>query len=143
MRGTVGGSRDIFMSQNTTVGLSEIGQIAINIKDLARAVQFYKEKLGMKHLFTAGTLAFFDCGGVRLMLSPAEKPEFDHPSSIIYFKVSRTADAYEALHARGVQFEDKPHIVARLPNHDLWMAFFRDSENNLLSIMSEEARPAN
>ena len=129
------------MSRNHTVSLSQIGQIAINVKDLSRAIQFYGEKLGMKHLFTAGTLAFFDCGGIRLMLSPPEKPEFDHPGSIIYFKVPRTADAYEALCARGVQFEGKPHLVARLPNHDLWMAFFRDSENNFLSIMSEEPRP--
>ena len=126
------------MSQNTTVSLSQIGQIAINVKDLARAIQFYQEKLGMKHLFTAGTLAFFDCGGIRLMLSPAEKPEFDHPSSIIYFKVPRTVDAYEAMCTRGVQFEGKPHRVARLPDHDLWMAFFRDSESNFLCIMSEE-----
>ena len=128
------------MNKNNAMGLSQIGQIAINVKELGRAIQFYGEKLGMKHLFTAGTLAFFDCGGVRLMLSPPEKPEFDHPSSIIYFKVPKATDAYEVLSGRGVRFEDKPHLVARMPDHDLWMAFFRDSENNLLGIMSEEPR---
>ncbi len=128
------------MNQDNVVSLSQIGQIAINVKDLTRAVQFYRETLGMKHLFTAGTLAFFDCGGIRLMLSPPEKPEFDHPGSIIYFKVPKATATYNALSARGVRFEGNPHLIARLPDHDLWMAFFRDSENNLLSIMSEEAR---
>ena len=74
------------------------------------------------------------------MLSRAEKPEFDHPSSIIYYKVQKSAETYERLCAKGVEFEDKPHLVARLPDHDLWMAFFRDSEDNLLAIMSEETR---
>jgi Predicted enzyme related to lactoylglutathione lyase len=128
------------MSNESSGALLEIGQIAINVKDLSRAVQFYREQLGLKHLFTAGTLAFFSCGGVRLMLSRAEKPEFDHPSSIIYYKVQKSAETYERLSARGIQFEAKPHLVARLPDHDLWMAFFRDSENNMLAIMSEEPK---
>ena len=120
----------------------EVGQIAIHVKDLGRAVQFYSEKLGLKHLFTAGAMAFFKCGGIRLMLAKPEKPEFDHPSSIIYYKVQKTIETYENLCARGIQFEGKPHLVARLPDHDLWMAFFRDSENNLLAIMSEEPSQA-
>jgi catechol 2,3-dioxygenase-like lactoylglutathione lyase family enzyme len=121
-------------------GLSQIGQIAINVHDTNRATEFYRDKLGMKHLFSAGTLAFFDCNGVRLMLSPPEKPEFDHPSSIIYFKVDDIGNQYEAMQARGVQFEDKPHVVAAMPTYDLWMTFFRDSENNLLGLMSEVKR---
>jgi len=128
------------MNNDNPSGLLEIGQIAINVKDLGRAVRFYSEKLGLKHLFTAGNLAFFSCGGVRLMLSRPEKPEFDHPSSIIYYKVQKSTETYEKFCARGIQFEGKPHLIARLPDHDLWMAFFRDSEDNLLAIMSEEAR---
>ena len=128
------------MSDHQTLQLEQIGQIAINVKDLPRATEFYREKLGLKFLFPAGPMAFFDCGGIRLMLARPEKPEFDHPSSILYFKVPRTAAMHEALAARGVVFEGPPHCVARLPGHDLWMAFFRDSENNLLAIMSEEPR---
>jgi methylmalonyl-CoA/ethylmalonyl-CoA epimerase len=130
------------MSIDSSSGLLEIGQIAINVKDLDRAVQFYSEKLGLKHLFTAGTLAFFSCGKVRLMLSRPEKAEFDHPSSIIYYRVQKSSETYERLCARGIQFEGKPHLVARLPDHDLWMGFFRDSEDNMLAIMSEEPRDA-
>src|SRR4051812_2286441 len=99
-------------------GLSQIGQIAINVKDPARATAFYRDKLGMKFLFSAGTLSFFDCSGVRLMLSQAEAARFDHPSSLIYFKVADIHAQYAAMVATGVVFEDKPHIVAPMPTHD-------------------------
>src|SRR5437879_6519532 len=127
------------MTVTTTnaIGLSQIGQIAINVHDSTRATEFYRDKLGMKHLFSAGNLAFFDCGGVRLMLSPPEKPEFDHPSSILYFKVDNIQAAYDRLVHRGVKIEDQPHVVARMPDHDLWLAEFRDSEGNLMALMSE------
>ena len=117
--------------------LKQIRQIAINIHDTSRAVEFYRDTLGLQHLFTAGNLAFFDCGGVRLMLTPPEKPEFDHPSSILYFKVDDIQAAFDRLLQKGVKAEDKPHIVARMPDHDLWLAEFRDSEGNLMSLMSE------
>ena len=130
------------MSDNNPAALLQIGQIAINVKDLVRATEFYREKLALKYLFTAGTMAFFDCGGIRLMLAKPEKPEFDHPSSIIYFKVRKTTDSHADLRARGVEFESEPRLIARLPHHNLWMAFFRDSENNLLAIMSEEPKAA-
>jgi methylmalonyl-CoA/ethylmalonyl-CoA epimerase len=128
------------MSGHNEFTLSEIGQIAIRVHDLERAVEFYQHKLGLSHLFTVPKLAFFDCGSIRLMLSVPEKPEFDHPSSIIYFKVADIQAAYQTLSDRGVTFEDTPHLVAQLETHDLWMVFFRDSENNLLSLMSEVAR---
>ena len=118
-------------------GLSQIGQIVINVHDSARAVAFYRDQLGMKFLFAAGQLAFFDCGGVRLMLTTPEKPEFDHPASILYFKVPDIQQAHAALSQRGVKFEDTPHLIARMPDHELWMTHFRDSENNLLALMSE------
>jgi methylmalonyl-CoA/ethylmalonyl-CoA epimerase len=117
--------------------LKQIRQIAINIHDTSRAIEFYRDTLGLQHLFTAGNLAFFDCGGVRLMLTPPEKPEFDHPSSILYFKVDDIQAAFDRLVQKGVKAEGKPHIVARMPDHDLWLAEFRDSEGNLMSLMSE------
>jgi methylmalonyl-CoA/ethylmalonyl-CoA epimerase len=124
----------------STFGLSQIGQISVNAHNLERAVEFYRDKLGMKHLFTVPKMAFFDCNGIRLMLGLPEKPEFDHPSSILYFKVGDIQNAYATLSERGVQFEGEPHLIAKLQTHDLWMAFFRDSENNLLALMSEVAR---
>lgn len=123
---------------SATFGLAQIGQIAVNVHDLERAIAFYRDRLGMKHLFTVPKMAFFECGGIRLMLGLPEKPEFDHPSSIIYFKVDDIQIAFRTLSQRGVSFEGEPHLVAKMPTHDLWMAFFRDSENNLFALMSEE-----
>ena len=128
------------MTTQTEFKITGIGQIAIPVHDLERAVGFYRHKLGLSHLFSVPNLAFFDCGGVRLMLSVPEKAEFDHPSSIIYFNVPDIQTAYDTLSAQGVSFEDTPHLIAQLENHDVWMVFFRDSENNLLSLMSEVAR---
>ncbi len=125
------------MSNSIGFGLAQIGQIAINARDLERAVAFYRDRLGMKHLFTVPKMAFFDCGGIRLMLGLPEKPEFDHPSSILYFKVEEIQTAFQTLSAREVQFEGQPHLIAKMPDHELWMAFFRDSESNLLALMSE------
>ena len=128
------------MTPASAIGLARIGQISINIHNLEQAVEFYREKLGMKHLFTVPKMAFFDCGGIRLMLAVPEKPEFDHPGSVIYYKVDDIHATHETLAGRGVQFEAKPHLIAKLESHDLWMAFFRDSENNLLALMSEVPR---
>lgn len=122
------------------IGISRLGQVAINAHDVDRAVSFYRDNLGLPLLFTTGNLAFFDCGGVRLMLDRAEKPEFDHPSSVLYFVVPDIERAHSQLKAKGVRFEDAPHVIARMPNHDLWMTFFRDSEENLLALMSEVPR---
>jgi methylmalonyl-CoA/ethylmalonyl-CoA epimerase len=122
-------------------GITRLGQIAINVKDIERAATFYQEVLGLTLLFKAPPgLAFFDCGGVRLMLDRAEKPEFDHPSSILYFAVPDIQGAYGKLRDSGVRFEDEPHVIAKLPTHDLWMTFFRDSEENLMALMSEVQR---
>jgi catechol 2,3-dioxygenase-like lactoylglutathione lyase family enzyme len=125
------------MSAQSGFGLDRIGQIAINVKDLGRAVAFYRDVLGMRPLFQAPNLAFFDCGGIRIMLSPPEKPEFDHPGSILYYKVDDIRAAHATLRGRGAGFEGEPHLIAKLPDHDLWMAFCRDSEGNLLALMSE------
>ena len=128
------------MDETNSFGLSTIGQIAVNAHDLDRAVGFYRDQLGMKHLFSVPPkMAFFDCDGLRLMLSLPEKPEFDHPSSILYFKVDNILQAAQTLTDRGVQFEEQPVFVANMGVYDLWMASFRDSENNLLALMSEVA----
>jgi methylmalonyl-CoA/ethylmalonyl-CoA epimerase len=125
----------------TGIGITRLGQIAINVKNVDRAAAFYEDILGLKLLFKAPPgLAFFDCGGVRLMLDHAEKPEFDHPSSIFYFAVPDIRSAHEKLKENGVRFEDEPHIIAKMPTHDLWMTFFRDSEENLMALMSEVPR---
>ena len=126
------------MADETPFSIGRIGQISVNVKNLPRAVAFYRDKLGAKFLFEAGTMAFFDCAGIRVMLALPEKPEFDHPSSILYFNVGQINEAFATLSTRGVIFEAKPHLVAKMPSHELWMAFFRDSENNLLALMSEQ-----
>ncbi len=123
------------------IGITRLGQIAINAKDVERAAAFYQDKLGLKLLFKASPgLAFFDCGGVRLMLDHAEKPEFDHLSSVLYFSVPDIQAAHGKLKESGVHFDDEPHMIARMPDHDLWMTFFRDSEGNVLALMSEMSR---
>jgi len=118
-------------------GLSQIGQIAVNVHDLEKAVSFYRDKLGMRFLFQVPKMAFFDCGGIRLMLGIPETPEFDHPSSILYYKVDDIHAAFEALTARGVTFKDKPHLIGKLPEHELWKTFFVDVDGNTLALMSE------
>ena len=117
--------------------LTSIGQISVNVHDVNKAVAFYRDTLGMKFLFDTGHMAFFDCGGIRLMLSIPEKPEYDHPGSFVYYRVPDIQRAYELLLSRDVRFEEKPTLVARLADHDLWMAFFRDVDNNPLVLMSE------
>lgn len=125
----------------TGIGISRIGQIAVNAHDVERATAFYQNALGLKLLFKAPPgLAFFDCGGVRLMLSRPEKPEFDHPGSVLYFVVPDIQAAHLRMKENGVKLEDEPHLIAKMPDHDLWMTFFRDSEGNLMGLMSEVAR---
>jgi len=102
------------------------------------AVMFYRDRLGLRHLFDAGPkMSFFVCGGVRLMLAVAEKPEFDHPGSIVYFAVDDIHAAHEALAGRGVTFREKPLVVSRLPGWEIWMAFLEDTEGNVLAITQE------
>src|SRR5512132_2567185 len=121
--------------------LSKIGQIFVNVKDLDRAIAFYRDILGMTFLFQAPpNMAFFDCGGIRLMLGIADQPELNHPASIIYYKVADIEAAHKNLKSLGVDFISAPHLVAKMPDHDLWLADFRDSEGNVLVLMSEVPR---
>jgi methylmalonyl-CoA/ethylmalonyl-CoA epimerase len=125
----------------TNPGIERIGQIALVVHDLPRAVDFYRDTLGLQLLFQVPPkLAFFDCAGVRLMLSLPEKTEFDHPSSILYFKVPDIQSAYRMMTDRGAAFEGEPHLVAKLETHDLWLAFFKDPDLNFLALMSEVRR---
>ena len=123
------------------VSLTQIGQIAVVAKDLDRAVSFYRDTLGAPFLFRVPNLAFFQFGEVRLMLSPAEKPEFDHPGSVIYYRVEDIDAAYRALKAKDVEFIDEPHLIAKMPDYDLWMVFLKDTEGNTLSLMCEKRPP--
>ncbi len=122
-------------------GLTHISQISVTVQDLDRAVGFYRDVLGMELLFQVPNLAFFNCDGIRLMLGVPEQPEFDHPSSVLYFQVADIQEAYLTLSSRGVRFRGEPHLIARMADHDLWMAFFQDSEDNLLALMSEVRQP--
>lgn len=125
---------------DTPFGLDRIAQISLVVQDVERASEFYRAVLGMKHLFSFPGLAFFDCGGIRLMLSRAEKPEHDHPASILYYAVPDIEAAHALLRERGATFEDEPHVVHRAESHDLWMTFLRDSEGNLLALTCERPR---
>ena len=118
-------------------GLSRIGQIAVIVHDLPKAVTFYRDILGMKFLFEVPRMAFFDCGGVRLMLGLPETAELDHAALILYYKVDDIQAAYRVLKSRGVHFLGEPGLVARMPDHELWLAEFRDMENNVLALMRE------
>jgi catechol 2,3-dioxygenase-like lactoylglutathione lyase family enzyme len=118
--------------------LSAIGQIAIRVLDLDRAVATYRDRLGLTFLFQAPpALAFFQCGGVRLMLSPVEPGEFDHPASILYFTVENIQAAYAELAGRGITFRSPPHQVADLGDRVLWLSDFEDGEGNVFALMAE------
>ena len=123
------------------VELRRIAQIAIVVSDIARATAFYRDTLGLRLLFEAPpSLAFFDCGGVRLMLGPAEGLEGAGASSIIYYDVADIKGTHAMLVTRGVQFDEPPRVIAPMGDRDLWLAAFRDSEGNRLALMSEVAR---
>jgi len=116
---------------------SRVGQIAIVCKDVARATAFYRDTLGVRFLFGAGpNLSFFDCGGMRLMLSTAEGAALG--TSVLYYFVTGIEETKSSLAAKGVKFIDEPHLIARMPDHELWLAEFRDSENNVCALMEEK-----
>ena len=122
------------------IGISRLGQVHIPAEDTERASVFYRDILGLPLLFTAGNMAFFDCGGVRLMISQPERAGDHKTGSILYFAVPDIAAAHQKMRDAGVRFEAEPHKIAEMPTHDLWMAFFHDSEGNIGALMSEVAR---
>ena len=120
--------------------LSAIKQISVNARELPRAIAFYRDALGIRHLFDAPPqMSFFDCSGIRLMVGVAEKGEFDHPSSILYFEVADIQAAHRDLEARGVKFRGVPHLVAKLADREIWLDFFDDTEGNVLALTCEIA----
>ena len=120
-----------------TLGTARIGQIFVTAHDLDRARTFYRDTLGMRFLFDAPNMAFFDCGGVRVMLGIPEKPEHDHPASILYYAVDDIEAAHGTLGDRGVKFLTQPEIAHKTDDYELRLAFFKDSEGNVLALMSE------
>ena len=131
------------MSPSTTnLGITNIGQISIIVKDVERATAFYRDVLGLPLLFTVPGMAFFDCGGVRLMLGTPSSPENDHPSSILYFRVPDINAGHRRLVEHGVDIVAPPRLIAPMPTHDLWMTAFRDGEGNIHQLMSEVPRSA-
>jgi len=110
----------------------------MTVTDVDRSIPFYRDVLGIPFLFGFPNLAFFDCGGVRLMLSPASgEAEGKKFSSILYFRVPDIHAAHQQVASRGAKFVQDPHLVARMPDHDLWMAFLEDPDGNTLALMSE------
>lgn len=128
------------MSQPETaspaVHIDTIGQVAITVDDLARAKGFYQNILGLKFLFDAGNLAFFQCGTVRLMLTTPERPE-PRGGTILYYKVAGIHATCAAIKSRGAALLEEPHLIAKMPDHDLWMASLKDPSGNILGIMCE------
>ncbi len=126
------------------LSLGRIEQVAIPVRDLARATAFYRDTLGMKLLFDVPPqLAFFDCDGIRLALSISSDPMYDPPGSIVYYRVDDIEGTHAELETRGAEFLQGPHRVAVLDDVEIWMAFFEDTEGNTLAITSEKpAAPA-
>ena len=116
---------------------ARIGQIAIYAQDLARATRFYRDTLGLPLLFEAPGMSFFRCGEVRLLVGTPPRPEENHPSSLLYYFVGDIRATHAALQSRGVRFLNEPHLIARMPDHELWMTFFRDPDRNLHGLMAE------
>lgn len=123
----------------TQVRFSEIGQIAVSVSDLERSKSFYRDLLGMQFLFDVGSMAFFQCGSIRFMIGVSDKP-LEPSGTILYFRVTDIQATYAALESRGVPFVAKPNLVAQLADHDLWMAFLKDPDGNIVGMMCEVAR---
>ena len=123
--------------------LTAIRQIALTVSDVSRSTAFYRDALGLTFLFSAGpTLAFLDVGGVRLMLAAPESGFTAGASSMLYFRVADIEAAHARLAERGVAFPSVPHMIAAMPDHDLWLDEFRDPDGNPLALMCEKARPS-
>ena len=119
------------------LNLAQIGQIALPVADVDRSEAFYGEVLGLRKLFRFGDLTFFDCSGVRLMLEKAHGPEPPSPGGLIYFRCADVRLAVKELKRRGATFSSDPHLIARMDDHDLWMAFFSDPDGHTLALMQE------
>ena len=118
-------------------GINGVLQIGITVSDLERSTAFYKDKLGLAHLFTANGMAFFDCGGVRLLVGLHGAGNPVAGGAIVYFRTDDIERTAAMLIDRGITLDGEPHLVARLPGKDVWLAEFRDPDRNALALMSE------
>lgn len=123
-------------STQSAVHFDQIGQIALTVTDIVRSKDFYQNTLGMKFLFDAGTMAFFQCGDIRFMIGASED-QAPRGGTLLYFKVQDIHHTHEVLKGNGVVFHQSPHLVARMPDHELWIAFLKDPDENILGVMSE------
>lgn len=119
--------------------IGALAQVAVTFQDVPRAVAWYRDVLGLPLVFETNGMAFFAMGDVRLMMTVPSKPEYDHPASVLYFKVASIDAAYVALGERGASFEDAPHLVGKMGNTEIWMFFVRDPEQHLLGITEERS----
>lgn len=127
------------MKQGENLALGEIAQVALTVTDIEASTAFYRDTLGLSHMFTAGNMAFFDCGNLRLLLGLAEGAEPSPGTSVLYFRTGDIEAAHTALTAKDVQIERPPTVAHHAENHDLWLAFFRDPDGNMLALMEERA----
>jgi methylmalonyl-CoA/ethylmalonyl-CoA epimerase len=129
------------LADSPSPSTTALGQVALTVRDVARSVAFYRDLVGLRFLFSAGpTLAFFDLGGVRLMLSAPEGQFSPGSSTVLYIRVQDIDASFRDMRARGVAFVDEPHLIASMPDHDLWMTFFRDPDGHTLALMCERPR---
>ena len=127
------------MAANSTP--TALGQVALTVSDVERSTAFYRDQVGLRFLFAAGpSLAFLDLGGVRLMLSKPEGGFTPGGGTVLYIKVADISASFEAMRGRGVEFIDEPHLIASMPDHDLWMTFFRDPDRHTLALMCERPK---
>jgi catechol 2,3-dioxygenase-like lactoylglutathione lyase family enzyme len=118
-----------------------LGQVALTVSDVGRSTTFYRDAVGLPFLFAAGpTLAFLDLGGVRLMLSAPEGGLTPGSGTVLYIEVADIEATHARMRERGVTFIDEPHLIAKMPDHDLWMTFFRDPDGHTLALMAERPR---
>ncbi|MHB0961746.1 MAG: VOC family protein [Gemmatimonadaceae bacterium] len=122
-----------------TTGLGPLAQVAVTFHDVPRAVAWYRDVLGLPLVFETNGMAFFAMGDVRLMMTKPEKPEYDHPASVLYFKVANIGEACATLESRGAAFEDTPHLIGKMGSTEIWMCFLRDPEQHLIGITEERA----
>ena len=119
------------------IALNQLGQVSLSVDDVEAAEEFYGQKLGLRKLYRFGDLVFFDCAGVRLFLERSRSEPFVPSGSVLYFRTPDIAVAVRELGANGVSFIDKPHLIAPMEDHDLWMTFFKDPAGNTLALMQE------
>ncbi|WP_394174153.1 VOC family protein [Thalassotalea litorea] len=119
--------------------IKKVGQIAIAVSDVNVAKQFYCDVLGLALLFDVlPAMAFIQAGDTRIMLTQLQGNEKDHHTSVIYYQVDDIDSYANKLRDQEIDFEQKPQLAAKMPDHELWLGFLRDPDNNLLAIMAEK-----